>query len=163
MALTAGEIMERHVNSVSEETPLFDVYRLFVEEEIHGAPVVSESDGRVVGVISSADLLRAVYEAHESAGTTSDYLRDVLEFSGPDWASGLPADFQDRLGQLRASDFMTDAIVSVSSETPIDEIARVMRRQRVHRVLVIGDGIIQGIISTFDLIGAFEKQAGDTA
>jgi CBS domain-containing protein len=36
--------MVRELITVTPETLLFDVHRLFVEEEIHGAPVVDEND-----------------------------------------------------------------------------------------------------------------------
>jgi CBS domain-containing protein len=159
MGMTAGEIMERQITSVSDDTPLIDVHRLFVEEEIHGAPVVSD-DGRVVGVISSADLLRAVFETHESAGGGTDYLREATEFSSPDWSRSLPEDFQDRLGQQRASDYMTESLVAVAPDAPIAEVARLMRQNRVHRVLVIDGDALQGIVTTFDVVGVLEKQGG---
>jgi len=157
MSLTARDIMETSVSSVSEDAPLIDVHRLFVEEEIHGAPVVSD-DGRVLGVVTSADLLRATFEEHESSGATTDYLRDLVEFSGPDWGSRMPEDFQDRLGELRASDCMSTSVVSVPPDASVSEVARLMRTHRVHRVLVTGDDQLIGLISTFDLVGVLEKQ-----
>lgn len=157
MGLTAGDIMQRHINSVSDTTPLIDVHQLFIEEEIHGAPVVSD-DGEVRGVISSADLLRAVFEVHESGGETTNYLRDVLEYSGPDWSQSLPQDFQDRLSNMTAADCMTESLVSVAPSASVAEVARLMRENKVHRVLVIEDGSLVGIVSSFDLVGVVEKQ-----
>ena len=55
MSRIASEVMESHVLSVSPEASLIDVQRLFVEEEIHGAPVVA-NDG-LVGIISTFDLV----------------------------------------------------------------------------------------------------------
>jgi CBS domain-containing protein len=138
------------------------VHQLFVEEEIHGAPVISD-DGRVMGVISSADLIRAVFETHESGGETTNYLRDVMEFSGPDWSRSLPEDFQDRLSELRASDYMTESLVSVAPGASVSEVARLMRENQVHRVLVIEDGGLLGIVSSFDLVGVLEKEGGSAS
>jgi CBS domain-containing protein len=152
----AREIMETQILSVSPETPLVQVQRLFVEEAIHGAPVVG-SDGRVRGVITSADLHRAVLEEHDGPGGQSAYLREVLEFSSPDW-SGMPDDFQDRLSQLRAEDFMTADVVSVPPDATVAEVARVISHARVHRVCVVEDDELIGIISTFDLVAVLEKQ-----
>ena len=55
----ARDVMQTHLVTVEPELPLVDVHRLFVEEEITGAPVVDDT-GRLLGVISSTDLLRAV-------------------------------------------------------------------------------------------------------
>ncbi len=159
MGLTASDIMERHVDRVSESAPLIEVHRLFVEEEIHGAPVVSDDDGRVVGVISSADLLRAVFEEHEATGSRANRLESAIEVegTGADWSAALPPDFEDRLSVLRAADYMTTTVATVELSTPVVEVARLVRNHRIHRVLVVDAGQLAGIISTFDLAGALEK------
>jgi CBS domain-containing protein len=145
--------MQRDVLSVSPEASLLEVHRLFLEEEIHGAPVVDES-GRLVGVLSSLDLLRAVRDAYDpdAAATSPHYFREELLFSGPDWQQ-LPEDFQDRMASLTAADAMVADVISVSPDTPVAEIAGLMRRQRIHRVVVVEDGAVIGLVSTFDLIG----------
>ena len=52
-----------------------------------------DEEERVIGAISSTDLLRAVEEERDTAISSSEYLRDLVEFSGPDWGRGL-ADFE---------------------------------------------------------------------
>ena len=94
---TAESVMTDSVVTVSPESSLLDVLRLFVEEGIHGAPVIGD-DGQLLGVISSSDLLRAQMEEHDTAAGVTDYLRGFVEFSLPDWSEDL-TDFQDRLGQ----------------------------------------------------------------
>jgi CBS domain-containing protein len=153
----AHDVMQTHLVTVEPELPLIDVHRLFVEEEITGAPVVDET-GRLVGVISGTDLLRAVGEEHDSARSEPNYFREWLEFSGPDWA-GAPSDFQDRLATLTVADAMTPGGITVTPETPAGEVAALMRRHRVHRVLVVEGDLLVGILTTFDLIGLLEKSA----
>jgi CBS domain-containing protein len=148
--------MQTGVVTVDRDATLLDAHRLFVEEEIHGAPVV-DADGEVVGVISTLDILRAVQEEHESTTSIPDYYREFLPFSGPDWRSGAE-DFQDRLAQLTVGDAMTESVVSVSPDASIAEIARLLRQHRIHRVLVGEDGQLLGIVSTFDLVALLEKQ-----
>jgi CBS domain-containing protein len=155
MKRTAESVMQSSVASVSPETPLADVQRLFVEAEIHGAPVVDE-DGTVVGVITSGDLLRAAEQERDTAVVDSDYFRDTLEFSGPDW-SGVPADFQDRLSNLSAQDVMTPKAITVSRGAPVAAVAEVLRKNRVHRVFVVDAGILVGVVSTFDLLECLER------
>jgi CBS domain-containing protein len=150
--------MQTSVITVSPDTPLADLQRLFVEEGIGGAPVVDDG-GCVVGVISASDLLRAVEEERDSAVAEPHYFRDTLEFSGPDWGHALE-DFQDRLAELRVADAMTEGVVMVPPEAPVSEVARRLRGHRVHRILVVEDGILAGIISTFDLVALLEKDAG---
>jgi CBS domain-containing protein len=146
--------METAILSVGPATPLLDVHRLFMEEEISGAPVVDD-DGTLLGVITATDLLRAVEEEHDSARVAPNYFRDLLSYSSPDWSSA-PEDFQDRLRQLRAEDFMTTQVVTVAPETPVTLVARSMRENRIHRVFVSRDAQLIGLISAFDLLRLIE-------
>lgn len=148
----ARDLMERDVITVTPETRLLDVHRLFVEEEIHGAPVVGE-DTLVHGVISTLDLLRLVRDEFEpGAGATSTtYFRDELPYSGPDWLR-MPEDFQDRMQELTVADAMTRTLVTVGPDAAVDDIARMMLDHRVHRVLVCEDRVLLGVISAFDLL-----------
>jgi CBS domain-containing protein len=157
--LRARDLMQTDVISVNPEAALLEVHRLFVEEEINGAPVLL--DGRLVGVISSMDLVRAVldnYGGGESRNATA-YFREASPYSGPDW-SFAPDDFQARLEQLTVEDAMIRELVTVPSSMPLAEVARVMRSQRIHRVLVLEGDDFVGILTTFDLIRALEKPDG---
>jgi CBS domain-containing protein len=158
MRVLARDVMQTSVVTVSPETPLADIQRLFVEEGIGGAPVVDDT-GRVVGVISASDLLRAVESERDTAAAEPRYFRDTLEFSGPDWSHVLE-DFQDRLAELRVADAMTEGVVMVPPEASVAEVARRMLGHRIHRILVVEDGALAGIISTFDLVALLEKEAG---
>jgi len=155
MALHARDIMQTHVITVTPETPLIDVHRLFTDEEITGAPVVDDQE-RIVGVISAVDLIRAVETEHESVAAEPTYFHDQLPYGGPDWGQW-PENFQDRLGELRAEDAMTAAVISVAPGASIPEVARTLRENRVHRVLVVEDRALVGVISAFDLVALLEK------
>lgn len=157
MPSTARDVMSRSVVSVGPDTPLLDVYRLFVAEQIHGAPVVDDEE-LLIGVISSSDLLRAADEERDTAIASSDYLRDLVEFSGPDWGKG-PSDFQNRLAAVTVADVMTPTAVTVRPDTPVAEVARVLRQHQVHRVWVEDAGRVCGVVSTFDLLPLIEKGA----
>ena len=155
MVRVAREVMQTYLISVNPETPLLEVHRLFVDEEINGAPVVDET-GRLLGVISSVDLLRAVEEEHDAASAGSRHFRDILEFSGPDWQEG-PDDFQDRLGERTVSDAMTRGGITVAPETTVSDVAATLRKHRIHRVFVVDGEQLCGVISTFDLVALLEK------
>lgn len=58
MALTARDIMTTSVLTVSPDTSVDDLARLLAEKNISGAPVVDQL-GRVVGIVTDADLLGA--------------------------------------------------------------------------------------------------------
>lgn len=155
--LTAQNVMTDSVVSVSPESSLLDVLRVFVEENIHGAPVVDGEE--LVGVITTTDLLRAQEDEHDAGWATSDYLRGVLEFSAPGW-SGEESDLQDRLGQQTAADVMTKGVLTVPRDAPVTEVARLLREHRVHRLYVTNGECLCGVVSTLDLMPVIEGSAG---
>jgi CBS domain-containing protein len=154
VALTARDIMQEQVVTVSADDPLSSVRQLFVEESIHGAPVVDDRM-RVLGVISTTDLLRAATEAHESERPEPTY----YEEEGQEYfdLAGLGDLFEERLGETTASEYMSDGAVSVAPKAPIAEVARAFRENQVHRVLVVDEGVLQGLISTLDMIALLER------
>lgn len=156
MKQTARSVMTDSVVSVSSETSLADVLRLFVEEDIHGAPVIE--DGEMIGVVTTSDLLRAEEDERDTARADGDYLRGLLEFSAPDWSGDL-TDFQDRLSQRTVADVMTKGFVSVAADAPVAEVARCLRENRIHRVWVVEGDRLCGVVSTLDLMPVIE-QAG---
>ena len=97
----------------------------------------------------------AVDETHESAGTGAVYFRDLLEFSGPDWSQA-PQDFQDRLEQVTVADVMQPSVVTVTEDTSVPEIAKLMRSNGIHRVIVVRGDVLVGLVSALDLVGLLE-------
>ncbi len=151
----AVDIMIRDIIKVDPLTPLTDLARLFVEEEFSGAPVTDE-EGRLLGVISAMDVLRIIEQEHDSPSNNPTYFRETLEFSSPDW---MPTgeDFQDRLAELTVSDAMQRSVVTVNEDTPVHEIAKLLRSYRIHRVLVVREDFLVGLISTYELLSELER------
>lgn len=155
MARTARDLMQTSVVTVAPSDTLASARRLFVDEDIHGAPVVDEQ-GRVLGMVSSTDLLRAAAEAHDSERPEIGYFHEGDERH----LAELENLFVQRLGDARVSDVMTQGVVDVSTKASVAEVAHALCENRVHRVLVMDDGSVKGIISAFDLIALLEKPEG---
>ena len=67
---SAGDIMTRDVVTVSEDTNAAQIAKLL--EEKHIRRVVVLSDGRLRGIVSRSDLLRAIVSPPPAAGDVSD-------------------------------------------------------------------------------------------
>jgi len=156
MATTARDLMQTRVVTVSPDAPLAAVQRLFVEEDIHGAPVVDE-EGRVLGVVTSMDVLRAASDERDTAPAEPSYFRYDLDLHGFDWDRA-PADLRERIEDTTAADVMTSELVTVGLDAPVSAIARTLRENAVHRVLVVEGGELRGIVSTMDLLGLLESR-----
>jgi CBS domain-containing protein len=152
VSILARDVMQTQVVVVAPDDRLAAVMRLFSEEGIHGAPVVDDED-RVVGVISASDLLRAAADGEESERPGYGYFQEGIE-EYPEGLEGLVA-AEDR----RVGDVMTEVVVWVEPDASIAEVARSLRENRVHRVLVLDGDSLLGIISSFDLLALLEKQS----
>jgi CBS domain-containing protein len=154
MKRTAADVMQTSVVMVAPHDSLHNVQRLFYEEGIHGAPVVDD-EGRLQGIITSTDILRAAVEADEVAGRPTPFGGD-LDFSPAAWSME-PEVFKQRLGDSVVSDFMTPEIVQVPPDATIPEVARTLREQQIHRVLVVDGTRLCGVVSAFDLVALLEE------
>ncbi len=156
MLETARDVMQTHVVALSPDDPMHVAHRLFYEEGIHGAPVIDDS-GAVLGMLSSTDILRALTEAKEVSPVDPITYKNDLDASHDAWGIA-PEDFKQRVRDAIVSDYMTEGLVHVAPEMPISALARTMRENQIHRVLVLEDGNVRGIVSTFDLVQLLETR-----
>jgi len=168
---TVGEVMRTEVTTVREEATVRDLARLLSREGISGVPVVDDERG-VVGVVSATDVLALA--AREPPTGTLHPLR-----SGPTREGPLEAYYEDGggprsdagpvvlslvppawLDDHTVGDIMSRTRHAVRPKTSLDDLARLFLRTGIHRALVMDDGGLVGIVTTFDvlrsLVGASE-------
>jgi CBS domain-containing protein len=134
--------MVTSVRSVAPTLPLDDLQDLLVEQRIGGVPVIEHD--RVVGIVSRSDFVRAASLDRALAGVASEGFAADAEPG----ASVRTADARARV----VRDIMSPDVVTVAPETPLDEVARVMAKRHLHRVVVIEDGTLRGMITALDLV-----------
>jgi len=69
---------------------------------------------------------------------------------------------EDAEYEMTAADVMTSELVMVTPETPVSDVARLMRDQHIHRVLVVKNRELVGVVTTFDLLRAFTEERRPT-
>ena len=150
--LKASDIMQRQVISLSPDISLIDAYNKLSQHKISGAPVVDE-EGRVVGVVSQTDLLKRSYKT------------EFDEFPSDVFYVGMPfaetPGFHEVTEQLRLTpifEVMNTNVMSVSPDDTVDLMAIKMRSEHIHRLVVVEDGKLKGIVTTFDLLKLLENQ-----
>jgi CBS-domain-containing membrane protein len=187
LRLTAGELMNREVKTLSADMTLKEAAQELSRLGLRGMPVV-EQNRRVVGMLSLADLVRWVAQRNQqSAGKLQacafqqverhpggkeeircllpvgscpfqrQYLRtdgqQVLLCGDP---AAFPTDWQIIEGEnrpLRVRDVMTTVVRTVSPETTVPQLARLMLEEGVHRLLITDEsGLLLGIVSADDLL-----------
>jgi CBS domain-containing protein len=143
----ARDVMTTRVITVGPDTPVRDVARLLLDNAISAVPVV-DNDGVPVGMVSEGDLIGRGEE--ERVARRDWWLALVSGRQPPD------ADWQARL-QARdraARDIMSAPVVTVTEQTDLREIARLLAAHRIKRVPVLRDGRLVGIVSRADLVRA---------
>jgi len=163
MATTARDVMEPDVRTVSPDTAVSDLDKLFMENRVTGFPVV-ESE-RLVGVVSRSDIVRKIVTEQSYAEYLSDYYRDIGSFDEPgraDSLSELGSRVGSRLGSATVRDVMSDNPVTVAPEDPVSRVAEQLIERRIHRVPVVAsDGRLEGIITSLDLVRLLIDRDGD--
>jgi CBS domain-containing protein len=156
------DIMQSDVVTVPRDASIQELSRILADNAISGAPV-TDSYGQVVGVVSATDLLELAADQdafapnqREGRGTL-----DIGDFEmvGPD--EGLPgtmvAALRESWGDLDdrvVGEIMNPVRFAVAPETTVVELARFMTAKRIHRALVVSEGELAGIVSTFDVLKA---------
>ena len=141
--LKARDVMSTRVVTVSSKTLVVEAAKLMLANRISGLPVVDDF-GRLVGIVSEADLLR-----RPEIGTQ---VVDCGEFG-----SELASQFPKSCGQY-VGDVMTTKVASVLGSTPLAAIADLLETMRLKRVPVIEDGKVVGVVSRADLLRAFVNE-----
>lgn len=131
------DIMSANVYTVSPQTTLPDAMALMEEKKIRRLPVV-END-RLVGIVTLLDLVRA---SPSPATSLSVWELNYL------------------LAKLPVKDIMAKNPLTVRSDVPIDEAAKVMREHRIGGLPVVDDGKLVGMITETDIFTAFLEMLG---
>jgi len=139
--MRVAELMTPDVLTVTPETPLKDVAELLSARGISGAPVVDEA-GRVLGVVSEADIL-----AKERRPPKQARLGRLLGHTEPGDA---------KAAARTAGEAMTAPALTIAPDRRVDAVAAVMLDRGVNRLPVVGrDGALVGIVTRADLVRAF--------
>jgi len=149
-SLLAGEIMTKGLICATPQQQLSEVDSMLIEHRISGVPVVDH--GKLVGVVSRSDIARVQVLMTSLDGQVSDQMgwsdqADGFQHNGATDFQG----FRQMIDRLKVKDAMHDQLVTCLPTTPVGEVASLMIRQHVHRIIVVEGDRPVGIISSLDL------------
>jgi CBS domain-containing protein len=146
--LCVQDIMTRDVYAVGPDTDLGTVTALFSLRHISGVPVVDDA-GRPLGIVTKTDLLAPGTRRRTQGGKPIYYrLRDGMIHT-----LGSPRD--EHVGQDGVvGDVMSAYLFTVSPKSPLVDAMRLMTGDEIHRVVVVDNGRIVGMVTTMDLLRA---------
>ncbi len=143
---TVKDVMTTSVVAVREDADFKEIVMVLRRRRVSAFPVI-DAAGRVIGVVSEADLL--IKEAAQAVPAG-------------------PARFRERraerlkAGGVTAAEIMTAPPITIDQDAPVADAARRMQSHRVKRLPVVdGHGRLCGIISRADVLSVFERPDSD--
>jgi len=145
-----SSVMSTDPATVREDTPFKDIVRVLEQRDISAAPVV-DAAGRVVGVVSEADLL-----VKQGAGDP-DSARSPKR-----WWRHHDAPTDPRTDAVTAAALMTRPAITVTADATVAHAAREITKHNVKRLPVVDDdGKLVGVVSRKDLLTVFLREDED--
>ncbi|MFI1289941.1 CBS domain-containing protein [Streptomyces sp. NPDC020792] len=143
-----GDVMTRAVVAVGREAPFKDIVERMEQWKVSALPVL-EGDGRVIGVVSEADLLPKE-EFRDSDPDPCTQLRRLSDLA--------------KAGAVSAEELMSTPAVTVHTDATLAEAARIMALRRVKRLPVVSTGgVLEGVVSRGDLLKVFLRPDNELA
>ena len=143
--LLAQDIMTKDVITVHPQTPVRELATLLLNHKISGVPVVDEA-GKVLGVVTESDLIFQNKKVH--LPTAVAILDAFLFLERPE---KLEQEMKKIAGSM-ACDICSAELISVTPETPLDELATLMAEKKIHTLPVLDGGKLAGVIGKSDII-----------
>ena len=147
MDFVASAVMQKDVKTVPPTMTLAQLEVCFVHDQVSGFAVVE--DAQLVGVISRSDVLQALKPEY-------DITKLVYEDESSDDDNGTQLSISKTLGErannLTVRDMMTANVVTVKPSDPLHHVADLMYSKNIHRIFVVDDDALVGIITPFDFV-----------
>jgi CBS domain-containing protein len=146
MGMSVGDVMTTRVIAVKRNADFKQIAVVLRQHRVSACPVIDDA-GRVVGVVSEADLLYKAADCELPAGLIR--LR---------WKLGE----ESKITAVTARELMTSPAVTIQADVPVRVAARVMRDRRLKRLPVVGTGgELVGIVTRTDVLGVYERPDAD--
>ncbi|MFI9809211.1 CBS domain-containing protein [Streptomyces sp. NPDC052301] len=143
-----GDVMTRAAVAVGRSALFKDIVERMQRWQVSALPVL-EGDGRVIGVVSEADLL----PKEEFRDSDPDRLTQLRRLS--DLA---------KAGAVSAEELMSTPAVTVHTDATLAEAARIMALRHIKRLPVVNsEGVLEGVVSRGDLLKVFLRTDNELA
>jgi predicted transcriptional regulator len=150
--MNVGDVMTKEVRTVSPEMRLPELQRALLQEKVRGFPVVR--DGRLVGVVSRSDIVRMLsIDQSVAEEAMSGFYLDGTVGDTPAQSLEMISEYVGRrIQEMTVDSAMIRTLVTVGPDTPLVEAAKLMAERRIHRLPVVADDLLVGILSATDFV-----------
>ncbi|MEU0039180.1 MULTISPECIES: CBS domain-containing protein [unclassified Streptomyces] len=143
-----SDVMTHTVASIGRRANFKEIVEMMEQWRVSALPVL-EGEGRVIGVVSEADLLPKE-EFRDSDPDRYTQLRRLSDLA--------------KAGAVTAEELMTTPAVTVRAGATLAQAARIMAYAKVKRLPVVDDvGLLEGVVSRGDLLKVFLRDDEEIA
>jgi CBS domain-containing protein len=143
--LKVKDIMTREIITVSPETEIVSAAKILLEKRINGLPVI-DSSGRLAGVLCQSDLVA------QQKNIPIPSVFTLLESYVPLTLIKRIDKEVEKIAALKVEQAMTSNPVTVSPETDIADVAKLMVDKKYHTLPVVEGDKVVGIVGKEDVL-----------
>lgn len=146
------ELMDRDLTALTEDTSLAEAIEVLSIHRISSAPVV-DLDGKVVGILSEKDIVRAALPGYFELLQDSTFIPDLGQFR-----------FRlRRVSREAVKKYMTKKVITFTENDSDFHVAMILIKNNIKRAPVVRDGALAGMINRADLLQHLMSEGKDDA
>ncbi len=127
--MRAKELMNKDVVTIRDDAPVSELCDVMQAAHAKGLPVLN-AQGELVGIVTEDDVLYGTMGVFDKGGSA-----------------------------ILVSEIMTSPAVCASEDTDVVELCRMMWGMRIHRIPILLDGRVTGVVTALDVVRAVAEGA----
>ena len=143
--ITARDIMETNIISLSPDTEIPKAVKILLKNHINGVPVV-DTNGELIGILCQSDLI--FQQKEMPIPPIFAILDSIFPLSS---SKSLDEQFQ-KMAATKVDQSMVKKVTTVAPDTPVSEIASLMVEKHFHTIPVVEGKKLLGIIGKEDVL-----------
>lgn len=142
--LAVRDLMTPQVLSARPDQSLGDVARMMMDRDVRALPVVDDN-GSLVGMVTHRELLKYLIPDYLQRTKSGKFRAMPASLASSHQSSGDPRG-------LPVRDVMSRAVLCLSEDQTLSDVANLMNNKDVDRFPVVREGIVVGFLTRADLI-----------
>lgn len=143
--LKVKDIMTTEVVTVTKETTVMELAKIFADRHLSSLPVVG-AEGELIGIVTETDLIEQDKNLH---------IPTVISIF--DWVIYLESDkkFEKELKKMTGravGDIFSSDVMTVNPESSVADVADILSSKKINALPVVEGKKLVGIVSRIDLI-----------
>ncbi|HEU0050486.1 MAG TPA: CBS domain-containing protein [Patescibacteria group bacterium] len=147
--MTVADVMQTDIITIPKGTLWRKAAQILLHNKISGAPVV-DKDNHVIGVISEKDLFRSLYPTYHDWYECPDSFINIEQ---------MEQEARSAAQERAVEEFMSKRLLTVSPKMPVVQVGALMMSTGIHRVPVLDQGKLVGMVGRQDVFRAILKES----